>query len=230
MKKLLRCFEAALLSAVTVLSLTGCKKDDASSVKDIADQVGDVSEADLPYGSTITQLRPGQDEGVNIMTEYDHRFLTEEEAVKINDYVTALNTCDGALLDKTVHPVYLDYLKEQNDITDSTEYVTQLHDKLKTDYMQNKDFDLNYVLVNSCLDESADDVETNFSSLDTVLDSCAAEQGKDAVSPKITSRKLVGIDIMFALEDDNSSYSLSYRSGKDQMLYIYTIDGQIYIL
>lgn len=228
MKCYLKKSVVAVLAAVFLMSAVGCEKK--TEYSDIIDEYGSIAEEDLPYGSTIVQLKPSTNENVKMSIEYDRRFLTEEEVIKVSDYMQALNDCDTSLMESTVYPDYLTYLKEVNSVESTETYLTVMHDGIKTSYTDGSDFEFNYILVNSCLDETSSDDETGFSILDSILDSYAKKSGQDDVSSKITSRKLVGIDTMYTLASDGGSYSLTNRTGSDQQIYIYTIDGQIYIL
>lgn len=230
MNNLIKKTFSAIVAAGCLLSVVGCgeKEKHADMITD--DDYGDIAEEDLPYGSTITQLKSSNNENVKLSIEYDHRFLSEEEAIKVSDYMAALNSVDGELMDNTVYPDYLQYLKEANDFTSSTDYLQAMHDNIRDNYLNGSEFDFNFVLINNFYDENDSDEETGFSTLDILLDSYADSLGKDAVTPKITSRKMVKIDTMYTLADDEGSYMLSNRTESEQGMYIYTIDGQIYIL
>lgn len=221
---------AAIVAAGCLLGVVGCGDKDKHADIIIDDDYGNIAEEDLPYGSTITQLKSSNNENVKLSIEYDNRFLTEEEAIKVSDYMAALNSVDGELMENTVYPDYLQYLMEANNYTSSTDYLKSMHDSIKDTYLNGSDFDFNFVLINAFYDENDSDDDTGFLVLDTLLDSYASSLDKDAVTPKITSRKMVKIDTMYTLADDDGSYLLSNRTDSEQGMYIYTIDGQIYIL
>lgn len=190
----------------------------------VSDTIGEginVNENEMPFGATMTDLMPDRD-GVPISISYENRFMTEDEARKISDYISAVNSCDVELMKSTCYPSYLDYLVTEYENTDVQDYLDSRHSDIKSSYTGGE-FDFNYILINSLMDENDDDSDTGFS----ILDAKILEQSPDA---EITSRKIVGIDILYTLEGDNGSYSLTTRTGSDMMLYIYTIDGQIYIL
>lgn len=215
---------AALLAGGFLLNAVGCgeKKNEYS---DVIDDMGSIAEEDLPYGATIVQLSSSVDENIKMTVEYDNRFLTKEEATKISDYIAALNDCDAELMEQTVYPDYLSYLIETSDTESVYDYLVKMHDNIRDTYIGGE-YEFNYVLINSCLDETASSDETGFAQLESVLEGISDE----TVSDKVTSRKLVGVEILYALNDDSGSYSLTYRTGADSLLYIYNIDGQLYIL
>lgn len=216
-----------ILSCAVMMACCSCSDGNSSSSSEsrnllVSDNAGkgiNVNEDEMPFGATMTDLYP---DDVPISISYENRFMTEDEAKKISDYISAINTCDAELMKKTCYPSYLDYLVEQYENTDVQNYLDDRHSTIANDYT-NGEFDFDYILINSLMDEDDNENDTGFSHLDTQI----YEKSPDA---EITSRKMVGIDVLYSLENDNGSYSLSARTGSDMILYIYTIDGQIYIL
>lgn len=217
-----------VLACALMLACVSCSEESSGSsgesknmlVSDNAGKGVNVSEEEMPFGATMTDLYAPDD--VPISISYENRFMTAEEAEKISDYISAINSCDAELMQKTCYPSYLEYLVTQYENTDVQNYLDTRHDTIASTYT-NGEFDFNYILINSLMDEDDDDSETGFSQLDSKIH----EKSPDA---EITSRKQVGIDILYSLENDDGSYSLSARTGSDMILYIYTIDGQTYIL
>lgn len=202
-------------------------KSDSSATGEnllVSDNISDgvnVNENEMPFGATMTDLYCDKD-NVPVSISYENRFMTEDEARKVSDYISALNTCDAELMQKTCYPSYLDYLVEQYENTDVQNYLDERHKTISNNYT-NGEFNFNYIIVNSLMDEDDSDSDTGFSRLDAKIH----EGSPDA---EITSRKMIGIDVLYTLDGDDGSYSLSTRTGSDMILYIYTIDGQIYIL
>ena len=216
-----------ILAFAFMLACVSCSEDNSDSsdesrnmlVSDNANDGINVNEDELPFGATMIDLSPDE---VPISISYEKRFMTAEEAKKISDYISAINTCDAELIQKTSYPPYLEYLVEYYENTDVQDYLDTRHQIIANNYT-NGEYDFNYILINSLKDENDDDSDTGFSQLDAKI----YEKSPDA---EITSRKMVEIDILYSLENDNGSYSFSRRTGSDMTLYIYTIDGQIYIL
>ncbi|MCM1315702.1 MAG: hypothetical protein NC205_02770 [Prevotella sp.] len=216
-----------ILACAFMLACVSCSEESSGTSGEsknmlVSDNVGDginVNKNEMPFGATMTDLYP---DDVPIAISYENRFMTADEAKKISDYISAVNTCDVELMQKTCYPSYLEYLVEQYENTDVQNYLDTRHQTIASTYT-NGEFDFNYILINSLMDENNDDSDTGFSQLDTKIH----EKSPDA---EITSRKMVGIDVLYSLENDDGSYSLSMRTGSDMILYIYTIDGQIYIL
>ncbi|MDE6426343.1 MAG: hypothetical protein K2K89_09455 [Ruminococcus sp.] len=216
-----------ILACAFMLACVSCSEESSGTSGEsknmlVSDNVGDginVNENEMPFGATMTDLYP---DDVPIAISYENRFMTVDEAKKISDYISAVNTCDVELMQKTCYPSYLEYLVEQYENTDVQNYLDIRHQTIASTYT-NGEFDFNYILINSLMDENDDDSDTGFSQLDAKIH----EKTPDA---EITSKKMVGIDVLYSLENDDGSYSLSMRTGSDMILYIYTIDGQIYIL
>lgn len=218
-----------ILVCAMTLACVSCSNESSGSSETsgnflVSDNIGEgmnMKESEMPFGATMTDLSPDRD-GVPITISYDNRFMTADEAEKISDYISAINTSDPELMQKTCYPSYLDYLVNQYENTDVQDYLDIQHSKIASNYTGGE-FDFDYILINSLMDENNSDSETGFSILDTKI----KEKSPDA---EITSRRMVGIDILYSLQDDDGSHSLSARTGSDMMLYIYTIDGEIYIL
>ncbi len=219
---------ALMVSALMLVCAVSCgdKKSGSSSdnsgnfiVSDTIDEGINIKTDELPFGSTMVDIYP---DNVPIAVSYEKRFMTEDEAKKISDYISAINSCDTELMKNTCYPSYLDYLVNQYENIDIQGYLDSIHSDIVSSYTGGE-FDFNYILINSLMDENDSDSDTGFS----ILDSKILEQSPDA---QITSRKMVGIDVLYSLENDGGSYSLTARTGSDMILYIYTIDGEIYIL
>ncbi len=222
MKKHFKRIFAVILCGAMAAGFAGCSDEDENSVSEPIDDVAYMDESELPYGATTTQLSSKADETVRMDIEYDNRFLDEEEARKISDYMAALNTVDDELMKNTVQPEYLAYLAENNTGGDVKGYIQQIHDNIAASYT-GEGFDLNYVMVNDCI--TPEDGDTSFANVDALLSSICGED----IAGKITSRKLMKIDCMYTMNGEGS-YSLTNRTGFDQSIYVYVIDGEYYVL
>jgi hypothetical protein len=217
---------AALVAGVFLLSAAGCSSKEEYS--DAADEIGSLALEDMDYGASITQLKPAYNDDVKIAIEYDNRYLTMEEAIKISDYVASLNDSDAELMEETFYKPFLDKIVENSGYSDTASYIANMHDNIRDSYL-GYEFEFDYILTEDCLTEDDDDSETNFSSIDSTLDSLTGEN----LSDKVTSRKLVTFDIEYHYADTSEasgSHMLSTSTGTYSSLYIYTIDGEIYII
>lgn len=217
-------FACALMLACVSCSEESSGSSSTSGNALVSDNMGagvNVAAEDMPFGATMTDLYVDND-NVPISISYENRFMTEEEARKISDYISAINLCDAELMQKTCYPSYLDYIVEQYENTDVQDYLDTRHSTIENTYT-NGAFEFDYILINSLMDENDDDSDTGFSQLDTKIH----EKAPDA---EITDRKRIGIDVLFTLKDEGGSYSLANRTGSDMIIYLYTIDGELYVL
>lgn len=84
---------AALSAGMLLMSAVGCDSDDSDSsnesennlVENAADNIN-MGEDELPYGSTLTQVLPKNDDSILIGIEYDNRFVTLDEAKALSNY------------------------------------------------------------------------------------------------------------------------------------------------
>lgn len=218
-----------IIACALMLACVSCSesKSDSSGesknmlVNDKAGDYADITEDEMPFGATMSDLRAGTG-NVPVSVSYDNRFMSEDEARKISDYISAVNTCDAELMKNTCYPSYLDHLVEQYESTDVQDYLDTRHKTIADNYV-NGEFDFDYIIVNSLMDENDSDSDTGFS----ILDAEIYENSPDA---EITSRKMVGVEVLYTLDGQNGSHSFSAKNGADIFLYIYTIDGQMYIL
>ncbi len=216
MKKFKRII-ASLLAAAVMGCAAGCKDEHTHKMVDTGD-VGEVAQEDMPYGSTITQLKTSSNEKLKMDIEYDNRFLTEEEAIKVADSISALNTCDTELWEETMPGGYVYYLMSVTESESVSAFLKNRYDTIANEYA-GEDFVFDYIAVNSCVGEDENDF--------TEVDGYLAAAG---VTGEITSRKLIGIDMLYTLPDDTASYSLKSKTGTDYYLNIYVIDGEIYVI
>lgn len=106
-----------ILACAFVLACVSCSDDNSGSSGEsknmlVSDNIGkgiNVTEDEMPFGATMTDLYSDKD-GVPISISYDNRFMTADDAEKISDYISAINTCDAELMQKTCYPSYLEYL------------------------------------------------------------------------------------------------------------------------
>lgn len=214
---------AALMAVSMAFSFVSCsdKKDSDSHEGNLAagnpEAFDGVSQDDLPYGATVMQLTPDID-GVPVMTEFDHRFLTAEEGTLVCNYFAGIALKDAEMFSGSVYPPYLEFrLKTLNGIS-TEEFVSGQYDTVKNSV--GGDFEFTYIMVTECLKDGEFD---NFSAFDNIL----LDQNPDA---QITDRKYLSIDCMYNDLTNSGNYSLKNRMGGEISLCLYTIDGKPYLL
>ncbi len=226
MKNMMKRLMAFAAAGAMAFCMTACDNNSSSSNTNNSGsgEVSTVKGEDMEYGATITQLKADSGK-VKVSIEYDYRFLEEEEIVLVSDYIEALNTADAELMEATVYPDYLQYSVKQGGYNDTASYLEIMHRNIQTTFAEGGPFDFNYIVVDECYTPDNELVKDRFETLDASLKNAAGED----LSSKITSKKMIGIDIMFSMNGEGS-YSLAYRQGFNSYLYIYEIDGELYIL
>ncbi|MCQ2460122.1 MAG: hypothetical protein MJ081_07115 [Ruminococcus sp.] len=224
------------LSAGMLLSAVSCgqKKEEpknnlvsSSPAEDIS-----VNEENMPYGATVVRLRPSSDEDLKIDVEFDRRYFNSydegekkkyPEIYLISDYIYAISNKDVDLMEKIFYKDYLLYNIKGNGYETTQDYLEQYRQSLKDAI--GAEFDLDYIIVDTCVNENESDNVTGFSVIDDQLNEIAGEK----ISDRVTSRKAVYLDVFFT--DENKNFrQLNNLIGYDISLYIYEIDGQYYLL
>ncbi|MBR1591601.1 MAG: hypothetical protein IJ666_01115 [Ruminococcus sp.] len=234
MKKIILKTVSALLSCAVMMSLSSCsnQNNDTSSSGGRVD-AGDLpdsynaDEQDLPYGATLTELKPSYDENAKISVEFDNRFFTEEdgkypEIYKITDYMYALNHVDVELMNETFYQPYLEYAYKEAGCGSVKEYLQSYYDNL---YEKLGDFTFSYIDVTGVLTEDDEEARSYLNKVDEILNSI-----ESGITDKITSRKIVYIGGYTMYSNDAGSYQLTEALGREVTLYLYEIDNQLYVL
>ena len=226
MKKFTAAAAAFVISAAMLTSFTSCSEEEKSSSASgnalVQDNMGkdvNVKENDLPFGATTTDLYTDTD-NVPVSITYDNRFMTEEQARKISDYIYAVNTKDEALLTEAGYKPYIELIMSDYDCTSVKEYLDSRYDAIKA--AAGGDFQFQFIIPGEFYSESDDESITGFNALDAKI----KQASPDA---EITERYMIKTEITFTVDGQSGEYSLSSRTG-DTVLYIYRIDGNIYIL
>lgn len=217
---------AALLTAVlTAASLWSCsgKTSGSSSTAGGANMVGEspddgvnVGQEELPYGATITKLASASGKAA-IDVEYDNRFLTEEEAGMIADYLCGLAHRDTELFESTIYPAIL-----QNSLSTMGMENTQelLEDRYKN-YKKYIEDDFDFILVT--VDDVTDGSEEGFQGCDEFIE-------KVTPGVKAASKKELSVNCLFETAETGGTHYLSDVFGNNLTIYVYTIDGRPYVI
>lgn len=204
---------AALICSMTA-GLSGCGSKDESSNEIL-------TEADMPYGSTMARLSVNEEKGVPITVEYDHRFLTEDEAVIVSNYFAALNNADDVEMNKLYYPGLFTYLVNKASYSDGKLFLTDTKETLESNLSAK--IDMNYLIIQDIQDN--DSIADKFASAEADL----AEAVGVEVLENINSKKSVGIEVLYDT-DDAKDLSLTRQTGDHFYLYIYEIEGKYYVL
>lgn len=216
---------AIYLAAALILACaaTGCGEGKESS------NSYTLTQENMEYGATITELRPSSDENVKIMVGFDNRFFGgsgEEkdfsDIYSLCDCVAGFNTNDHQLIKDHSYPGYLDSVAATTGAAGADEYLDSYVEKLTN--ALGEGFEIDYIDISKCLGESDSEAASYFETVDNTLTEIA---GADILN-KVTSRKLVYIG-------GDTSYTLptgTYRlinHASEMAFCLYRIDGEYYI-
>ena len=238
MKSYFSATAAALSAMIMAAAMVGCGDNGGNSSSDgdnmvgagLADGDNDIAENDLPYGSTIVERPKEVDENIEIKIAFDKRFFIEDEEnpdyseiYKIHDYVKAINTKDGDLLDSVYYPGYLAYGAETNSYGSEEDYINSFFSSIED--ALGEGFEIDYIDVSNCLLESDSEAKGYFDARDEAL---AKVSGADILD-KVTSRKVVEIGGYSTYKQEGNSYQLANHVSIPYLC-LYKIDGQVYII
>ena len=240
MNSLLQKVAAFAAAGAMMLTMTSCgnKQDSENSTteltgdngKDYADSVGNASEEEMPYGATIYRMEKQYDPEALITTEFDRRFFAEKDETypeihKISNYMYALNNVDVELMESAFYPPYLKKMCENAGVSDTKSYIQQYHDSLES--RLGEGFNIDYMEVIDCRDETDPDAAEYFAKLDEALDSL----GEGKISERVTSRRMatIGGYSTFNLNGEGT-YVLMDRLDNNINFAIYEIDGEYWLV
>jgi hypothetical protein len=226
MKKIL----CLVLSAIMICGMTSCddhKHSHPNMVGNVDDEKGDVNQEDMPYGSTIYELRPENDSRVKYIMEFDKRYFGWDgenndlsEIYLIHDYIVAVNENDHETIKNLYYPGYLEQLCKNGGYSSADEYLDDMNNTLKQTL--GEDFEIDYVNISNCLTEG-EEAEKFFQYADAelaLLDS--------SVLGKITSKKVIEIGGYTCFSAGDNDYLLKNYTTPIN-LRIYQIDGKYYL-
>ena len=224
MKRLL----CTALSAIMICGMTGCgdKHSHTNMVGYIDDEMGDVKQEEMPYGATIYELRPSNDERVKYTVEFDKRYFggdgeTEDlgEIYLVHDYIVAVNENDHDAIKNLYYPGYLELLCVNGGYSSADEYLDGMSNTLKQTL--GEDFEINYINISDCLTEG-EEAEKFFQFADAEI-----ALFDSSLLNKITSKKVVEIGGFTSYKAGGNSYVLENHTTPIN-LRIYQIDGKYY--
>lgn len=223
MKNVLNRISAVLCSLTLLTAFASCGKSDSDEEKktnnnmvggDIDDDVN-VGVDDMPYGSTMRSMRPAADNDVPLMVEFDYRFVTEDMAYAVSNYMAGVAKKDPALMQKATNPEIFKAAMESEEAATPEEYAEAMYNDIKE--VVGDDFTLSMISVQSVSDSSS----FNFASYNMFVNSVLPDA-------QITDRKLLELNVYY--KTDDSSGTLYAKTGAYVNAVLYTIDGKLYII
>lgn len=187
--------------------MTGCGENKKGSVK-------------MEYGASMMV----NSDGLPFPVEFDSRFLTADEVKAIVNYYYSIEKQDEELAKNSSYPDYLEYLSDSYEFSDVKDMLKSNYDTMGN-VLGSDNYSFKNIKIVKCVTEEDKDVYTYFNAIDNVINKSFEKSGNTL--PKIENRKLVEADII--CESGGEEISLTEKAG-NQQLYIYTIDGQPYVL
>lgn len=209
-----------LTSVLTAASLWSCSGSSSSVGENMVGESPhdgvNVDQEEFPYGATITKLTAASGK-VAIDVEYDARFLTEEEAGMLSDYLCGLSRKDAALFESAVYPAILQNSLSTMNMEDAQ---ALLEDRYKN-YKKYIEDDFDFILVT--VDDVTDGSDTGFDSCDEFIE-------KVAPGVKAASKKELSVNCIVETAETGGTHYLSDIFGDNLTIYIYNIDGRPYVI
>ncbi len=197
----------ALLSVLVLGAsvLTGCGSNGPS-----------IKEEELPYGATMREAK----NDFSLPITYDRRFMNEEQAAVLTDYLYAMQTCDGDLYKKNTLDFYADY--QLNEIyagqyEDLDAMMTALHDSVAEATAE----DFTYVMIT--VDNFTQ--ERSVSGLGTMLEVLTNISGNENFTDTVTDCWAVEMQWLLVYDGGASSVVIN-----EQYVYMFEIGGRYYCM
>lgn len=197
----------ALLSVLVLGAsvLTGCGSNGPS-----------IKEEELPYGATMREDKSGN----SLPITYDRRFMNEEQAAVLTDYLYAVQTCDGDLYKKNTLDFYADY--QLNEIyagkyEDLDAMMTALHASVAEATAE----DFTYVMIT--VDNFTQ--ERSVSGLGTMLEVLTKISGDENFTDTVTDCWAVEMQWLLVYDGGASSVVVN-----EQYVYMFEIGGKYYCM
>lgn len=242
MKDLIR-RSAALIAALTMTAvLTSCSSGKPAESQASGNMVGTpspghaVEEADMPYGSSVTVLAPTDDNGLYIPIEYDKRFLTEEEATMVSNFLYAIGTGDSAHVEDTFYPDVMNYYCEMTHSEDPKAYFKALHDNYTS--ILGEGYEFNKVYIENLFTDQDTETESGqaFADVNTMLNELKEDENFAENNVDKDSMRYMYIEATYTLPGSDQEQSLRKTlfqvDSESQYLpmLMYTIEGKTYLI
>lgn len=210
-------------------ALTACHDEEEKHQMINTEDLEDVSQDEMPYGSTIYQLRPENDSNIKYTVEFDKRYFGgdgEEEDLReiyiLHDYIKALNENDHEKIKSLYYPGYLEYMCNIGGYLSVEQYLNSVNAAL-TEAL-GEGFEIDYINISNCLTEKDEDAASYFIQAESVLYTIDG-----SLEDKITSKKVTEIGGYTCYSTPENSYIFVNHTDALTLL-VYEIDGKIYLL
>ncbi len=221
----------AAMTAIMMYAAASCEShDDHSHANMVGSIEGDgyLAQEDMPYGATIYELRPSNDDRVKYIVEFDKRYFGGDgetadlrEIYLVHDYIVAINENDHEKIKNLYYPGFLEHLCVSGGYANADEYLDGMNASLKNTL--GEDFEIDYINISNCLLEGDEEAVNyfNFAAAEiATFDSSLFE--------KITSQKVVEIGGYTCYSTGGNSYVFEKHT-EPFNLRIYQVDGEYYL-
>lgn len=203
MKAMHRINALALAACLGAVMLTGCGNEGVN-----------IAEEDLPYGATMREAKTTY----ALPVSYDRRFINDAQLTVLTDYLSAIQTCDGAAYAENTLDFYVDYqvgTVYKDSISSADELMTVLHDGIAE--MTAADFEFVMVTVDDFTQER---VTTG---LGTMLEVLSDISGDAAFMDSVDNCWAVEMEWLLRYDGGGSSVLIS-----EQLVYMFEVDGEYF--
>ncbi len=189
-----------LCALIPVCILCGCEDD------------GDIAMEDLPYGSTMRQLK---DTPITICV--DGRFITDEEMRMVADYFYAVQTRDVELFKKTQNPDYVSYLEKNSD-QNLEDFLTNI--SMEDENALGENFEYSYIEAVGCGGRNSD---SQINDIIELMNTIYEENGREkSFDDTIKDEKFLTLSLTANSEGKTYNHD-------DLIIYVFTCEDGIYI-
>ena len=190
----------------------------------------------MPYGSSVTVLAPTDDNGLYIPIEYDKRFLTEEEATMVSNFLYAIGTGDSAHVEDTFYPDVMNYYCEMTHSEDPKAYFKALHDNYTS--ILGEGYEFNKVYIENLFTDQDTETESGqaFADVNTMLNELKEDENFAENNVDKDSMRYMYIEATYTLPGSDQEQSLRKTlfqvDSESQYLpmLMYTIEGKTYLI
>lgn len=218
---------AACAMILTAAASCGSKEETSGTRIDDGQDIPEnynITEEDMPYGSTVTEIRPESDSNLHNMICFDNRYFSDyNEIYKIDEYINGLNENEPEYIKNAFYPNYLEYTASKFGIDSADDYISSYYQSLEK--MLGEGFCIDYIEISECFEPDSETAQSYFNYADAAITEI---DGAEALE-KITSRKVVEIGGYTTYSADGNSYQFTNHSDPI-VLCIYQIDGEYYLL
>lgn len=223
----IKVFTALCSALVICASAVSCGKKDSKTIMDTGALPDEyyVSDEELPYGATLTELKAENNDNTEITTVFDNRYFTDEEIFLVSRYIYALGKDDAELMSEVLNNDIMTYTYTESGKESFQDYLDEHYANLKE--LLGGDFEFSYIDISDCIREGDEGMEDAFVYSDKILDAATGESKSESV----TMRKeiMIGGYSMYT-SPDGTSQMLMDSLTEPLTLFIYELDGELFII